>query len=263
MKRALLVACIMGTCGLASAESNVCDYSTDFNINIDEQSVLFEKNNGDRFEFKNDQLFINGNSIELSAQQRRASSKLESGARAMVPKVAVVAVEGAELGIKAATMVMTTLFSDDPKAQEELMVPIEAIGERIKQNISKTQLNTEALERSFDEAFDEEFEKMLELAITKYSGKIVGNILTTVFSGDGEELKDLEFRMENLEQDIENYVEQHAAELERKAEALCEDMAELDVFDTQLESVDGYPQKGLFSKNTGKGFKFSSISFLD
>lgn len=260
MKQILIAAAILGTSCLASADSELCNFSTDYNIDINQQRVQFNQSNGDSFEFKGDQLWINGKLVDLSQQQTEASLNLQQGARAMVPKIAEIAIEGAELGIKVATMVLTSLFGDDQAMQKDLIKPIEALSDKIKKNMSATQLNTEALEKSFDEAFDDEFEKMLEAAIIKFSGKIAANVLSSIFSGDSEELKDLEFRMENLEKEIELYAEENAKELEIKANLLCQDMAALDKFDTQLESVSGYPENGLFYQDNDNGFNFNHIS---
>jgi len=262
MKKILIAAAILGVSGLANADtqSNVCHFSTDYNIDINEQRVLFNKSDGDSVEFKKGKLLLNGEVVELTAAQAEASMNLQRGARAMVPKIAEIAVEGAELGIKATTMVLTSLFGDDQEMQNDLIKPIEKLSDKIKQNISASKLNTEALEKSFDEAFDNELEKVIETAATKYAGKIVSNVLGSIFSGDSEEMEDLEFRMENLEHDIEEYVEANAKELETKADSLCLDMAELDKFDAQLESVNGYPNDGLFQENDKDGFNVSNFS---
>lgn len=260
MKKTLIAATILGTCSIANAYSSDCSYSTDYNIDINEKRVLFSKEKGDSFEFKGDQLIINGNTVHLTKEQQKTSRGLQAGARAMVPKIAEIAAEGAELGIKATTLVLTSLFDDDPEMRQELLAPIEEISEKVKQNINKTQLNTEALEKSFDAVFDDKFEKVIETAVAKYSSKIVSNVLGSLFSGDKEEIEDLEFRMDNLEQDIEQYVEANATELENKADALCQDLKALDLLDNQLEQVDGYPKDGLFHSDNDGGFNFSGIS---
>jgi len=261
---AVALTALMGTSSSVIAHNDVCNYSTDYNINIDEKSVVFSKNNGDKFEFIDNKLLINGDPVVLTDEQREASAALEKNARAMVPQIAEIAVEGAELGLKATTIVMTSLFGeDDPAIQEEIIAPIEALTEKIKANITTTSFNSQTLEKSFDEAFDEEFEQMIETVVTKHSGKLVSNVLAAVFSGDGEEMEDFSFRMETLERDIDTYVEANAADLEVKAEALCADIAALDKWDNLLESVDGYPAGGLIEKDGNQGFRFSGLNFGD
>lgn len=260
MKKILIASIILLNCGSAMAESNVCNYSMDYNIDINDERVLFNKKSGESYAFKGDQLWINGDLVSLNAKQAKASENLQLSARAMVPKIAEIAIEGAELGVKATSLVLTSLFGNDPDIHRDLLDPINDITQRIKQNISATKLNTENLEKSFDEVFDQEFENMIEKAAGKYSGKFFSNVINSIFSGDSEELKDFEFRMENLGRDIEDYVEANSEKLELKANALCEDMAILDQFDTHLETVNGYPKHGILKQNSDKGFNLSSIS---
>ncbi|WP_444996233.1 DUF2884 family protein [Aliikangiella sp. IMCC44359] len=260
MKKTLITIALIGVANIVSAESEVCRYSTEYNVDIDANRVLFSRTNGERYEFAGDKLLINNKGVELTKAQKEASLSLQKKAREMVPQIAEVAIEGAELGIKTATMVITSLFGDDKAAQTDLIKPIEVAVDKIKTNITKTQLNVEAVEKVIEDGFDEEFEQVLETAITKYSGKIVGNVLSSVFSGDSEELKDLEFRMENLEHDIEQYVEVNAKELEEKANLLCSEMVAMDSYDSVLESVDGYPKGGLFFKGEPKDYKFKGLN---
>jgi hypothetical protein len=247
---------------LTLADSKACNFSTDYNIDINDERVVFSQTDGDSFEFKPDQLLVNGESVKLNHEQSHAATKLHNGARAMLPKIAEIAVEGAELGVKATTMVLTSLFGDDDEVmQKDLIQPIEALSLKIKQNINQNQLNTEALETSFEQAFDQEFENMIANAASKYSGKLLSNVMDMIFSADSEELKDFEFRMENLEKEMEEYVEANAKQIEVKAKALCQDMVDLEQFDRTLQSVAGYPAKGLFNNNGDSGFKLSDLSF--
>ena len=262
MKKTLIATAILGMSTIAQADSNVCQFSTDYDINIDEKSVIFKKEGAETIEFKGETLLINGEAVRLSEQEKQASLALQSGARAMVPKIAKIAVEGAELGIKASTMVLSSLFGNDPDMHKDLIAPIEKISETIQANINETTMNTAELEKAFEDAFDEEFEQMIETAATKYSGKIVGNVLAAVFSGDEEEIKDLEFRMENLERDIEKYVESNAEELEKQADSLCLEVAALEKFDSALEKVEGYPSEGVIQAD-GDGLNIKGFTWSD
>ena len=246
--------------GNVSAETDVCNFSTDYNIEINDERLIFSQTDGDKFEFIDDQLRINGKLAELTPSQLKTSLQFQSEVRVTVANIALIAVEGAELGLKAATIALTALFGDDEQMQQDLLEPIAAVSEKIKANISATRLNTEALEKSLDQAFDDELEQVVETAVTKYSGKILGGLMRSIFSDDKEELNDLEFRMENLERDIETYVEANAQALEAKADALCADLVKLDKLDAEMEAVSGYPEGGLFRATDGGGFKISNLT---
>lgn len=243
------------------AKSEVCDYSTDFNIKVNQQSVVFSKTDGKRLEFIDDYILIDGQKASLNSEQRKAAKQIHLRTKEMVPRVAEIAIEGAEIGLKAATIAVTTLFGGDEEAHKDLIAPLEKLSEKIKSNVSSEYLYTEKLESSIEQTFDQEFEQLVETAVKKHAGKMVGNILASIFSGDSEEIKDLEFRAENMERDIENYVEKHAADLEEKAEALCDDMQGVAEIDKQLMSVKGYPKEGLIQKGKKSGIKLNGFNF--
>ncbi len=259
MRKVMLTTLLCGVISGVAAESNVCHYSTDYNINVVENGVIFSKSSGEKLEFAGNNLLINNKQVGLDDKQIKASVAFEKNARQMVPQIAEIAVDGMELGLKTTSMVMAQLFADDVQVQKDLIQPIERLSLKLKQNINHEFVNVEALETSIEKAFDEEFAQLIETAVTKYSGKIMGNVLSSVLSGDSEELEDLEFRMENLEHNIEKYVEDNAGGLKVRAEQLCDQVAELDKLDETLRGVEGYPKEGLIQKNSKKGFKFSTL----
>ncbi len=266
MNKTTIAILLSGTIGLAGmiggakAHSNECDFSVNYNINIDEQQIRFDKKAGDKIVFDGDELMINGKSVSLTDMQLQNSQEFQRRTRAMVPKIAQIAIEGAEIGVNAATIALTGLFGDGKDVQRDLIEPIEAISAKIKANISETSLNTEALEESFEKDFEDEIEKLVETAIGKYSGRMVSQIIGSIFSGDEEDTKDFEFRMENMEHDIERYVKNHAEALEEKADELCVDLKAIAKLDEQLEEVDGYPKDGIIQEDSDHGFKVSGLS---
>ena len=261
MKKTMIALLLAGVVSGVSAHSDVCDYSVDYNINIDGKQLSFDKKSGDSIVFEGDELTINGKSISLTAEQLQVSRDLQTQTRAVVPKIAYIAVEGAELGVKAATIALTGLFGDGDDVHRDLIEPIEAISTKIKANISETSLNTQELEKSFDQDFEDEIEKLVETAISKYSGRMVSQIISSIFSGDEEDVKDFEFRMENMEHDIERYVEANAKAIEEKADELCVDLKAIAELDEQLEAVDGYPKDGIIQEGSDHGFRISGLSF--
>lgn len=263
MNKLLIATALAVISSTATADSGICNFSTNYSVDINDKQVTFEQPDGKAFVFIDDNLLIDGKPAVLSEEQHHASRQIQLGTRKMLPQIADIAIEGAELGVKATSIVITALMGDDETARQEILKPIEKINEKLKQNISETHLDTAALDKAFNETFDQELESTIEKAATKYSGKMIGNIFSAIFSGDSEELADFEFRMETLERDIETYVESNAEELEKKADALGLDLAELEKFDQQLEGVAGYPENGLFNTNEGKGCHFKSISFKD
>ena len=242
----------------AFANGAECHFSVSHDIEIVGQNLVFRKNN-QKLTFTPDQLFINGESASLTTAQLAASKELYRDTLTLVPKVSEIAIEGAELGIKAATMVVTSLFGAEQDVHKDLIEPIEALSQKIQDKISANAINTKALHHTLDEEIDQELERLLSRAMSKYAGRMASQLISKIFSGDSEEIEDLEFKMENLEHDIETYVESQAGSLEDKVNALCSDLDRLAEVDAQLESVKGYPVDGLIQVDSKGGFHVSSI----
>ena len=259
-KKSIIVIALTVASLSISAHSNVCKYSINYNIEINQQQIKFDDKNNRSLIFTSDQLLIDGKPAELTEEQLKTSRAFQAETRKILPKVAEIAIEGAEIGVKAVTIVVTALFGADDEVHADLIQPIEAIAAKIKANVSQHSLNTRALEKSFDEEFEQQIESLMSKAISKYSGKIVGQILGSIFSGDSEELEDFEFSMENLEHDIEMYVETHAQALEIKAESLCEDFAIIAKLDKQLEVIEDYPENGVIQIGSRDGLQISGLN---
>lgn len=260
MKKNIVIGLLILLPAAAFGHSNTCDYSMDYNIEIDNKTIRFSDKNNEFLVFSKSGLTINGEAANLTSEQQLAAKRLQDKTRQVVPQIAEIAIEGAELGVKAASLVVAGLFGDDEDIHKDLIKPIESISEKIKANVKAHSLNTLALEASFDESFEKEVEALVSKAISKYSGKFVGQILGSLFSGDEEEMKDFEFRMENLEQDIETYVEGHADQIEKKADSLCESITELARLDKELESVANYPKDGIIKDGDSGHFKVSGMN---
>ena len=203
MNKTLLTMIMTAACMNVTADTNNCDYSLNYDINISDTEVRYSNVAGDNLLFTKNKLIINGNTASLTHQQILSSKHFQSETRKLLPKIAEVAIEGAELGLKAATIAMAALVGDDKSVQNDFIKPIEAITNKVKLNITAKSLNTSTIESLFEKEFEQQIEAMVKKVISQYSGKIISDVIGSIFSGDSEDLKDFEFRMENLEQDIE------------------------------------------------------------
>jgi hypothetical protein len=260
MKNTLLASLLAVSSLSASAHSNQsCEYGLDYNLQINPKSIQFTHPDRETVEFAGNTLVVGGVSLQLSQQQKALTEQFASKTRKVVPKIAEVAVEGAEIGLTAATLAVNALFGEDPQVHQDLIVPIKKISDKIKANINDEMINSKVIEESFDQELEQEIENLVAKALSKYSGKILGQVLSSVFSGDREQMKDFEFRMENLEYDIERYVESQASALETKAEVICEEIKILSDIDQKLTKASGYPAAGLITLGNDHSSKLSRI----
>lgn len=251
--------------GSQSYSSDQCEYSVDYNVKIDDQLIQLTHPKNKSITFMQGKLLIDGKSVALSSEQAEASKAFQAKTRVLVPKVADIAIEGAELGIKAATMVITALGGATQAEQKELLEPLNKISEKIRANINHKTFNNKTLSDSFDEDIEEEIAQFVAKAIRTFSGRMIGQLMGAIFSGDkeSEEMKDFEFRMESLEHDIETYVESNAKVLEAKAGALCVELEQLAEIDLVLETVSGYPKNGVIQEGKGHNFRINRFSLSE
>ena len=261
MKTILLASVVALSSMSVSADNNSCEFSLDYNVNINDTSIQFTNDKEEKIVFTADKLVVDGESLDMSSEQRKASADFQKRTRILVPRIAEVAVEGAEIGLKAATLAVTALFGEDDEVHKDLILPIEKISDKIKSNINEKMINANTLENSMEQELEQEVENLVAKAMSKYSGKILTQVLGSIFSQDDEEMKDFEFRMENLEHDIETYVDSQAKDLEKKADKICDDVKILSDLDKQLMAVKGYPEKGLILEGESEGMHISHISF--
>ncbi|MDE0757939.1 MAG: DUF2884 family protein, partial [Pseudomonadales bacterium] len=93
---------------------------------------------------------------------------------------------------------------------------------------------------------DKEFELLLSTAFGHYT-EAIGDIVAGLFSSEGTSIKDLAVRLEDMGEELQSYVDASAHDIRADAELLCQDFAQLDLYDDQLLDLVGYPRQGLIS----------------
>ncbi len=210
-----------------------------FDIEIDEREVSISKESKEILLIDDsNQLFIHGKKQSLNTEQEQLVTEMGDGYRNLLPAIAAVAAEGAEIGVKAATMTLNALFVDDPEFNGQMLKKLDGISETIKENINATQFNGTLISHdSLGDKLDNEIGALVEEAVSKASAKTILTAVSQVFSGDEEELNDLEFRMEMFSADMEAEIEASAVHLELEAERLCLEVANLDLIETKLQAA--------------------------
>ena len=259
MKKTGVVILLLSSCMVASADSSVCHFSSQYNIEVDENRVMFRKQGGSRYEFQRGNLVINDQQIKLAPGQQDSVTGIYETTRQLIPKLADIAAEAAELALKTTTVVLTTFFGGDEEIYQELVRPIEVLADKIRENITADHFNAEALDRSFEATFDKEFELMVSRAIDHYTQDLSG-IAVNIFSGEAGNIEDLAVRLENMGEQLESYVEANVHDITTQAELLCQDFAQLDLYDDQLLDLEGYPRQGLIHSGERGESQVSAIN---
>ncbi len=221
----------------AHAKLQSCDFNLPYDIDIERQEVKLSTNDRELMRIdENNRLYLDEHLQSLNAEQQKLVEQMGNEYRALVPSIAKIAGEAAEIGIKAASLTLSALFVDDPTFSDSITTKLDGISEKIEAHVNSKHLSGNLLsEGELDSALEADLEAVIEEAVSKASGKVVVNVLAKIFSGDPEEMNDLEFRMEMFEKDMEAQVEKEAVKLEASAEELCQRVAELDKVEEKLQ----------------------------
>jgi hypothetical protein len=223
---AVALALPLGALPLGAQASRPDDYescatTSDYALRLADGWSTFTAESGSRIVRIGDgRLTIDGRNVALSPADRARVAEYHRTIQAMVPEVKDIAVEAIGIAFTAIEKVAATFADGDTlqSTMHRLAVKHEAAIDRIVASFE---------ERAFSDA---EFERLIEDTVAdvvpEVAGLAAGAAMRAAFSGG--DTSALEKRVESLEKTIEQEVEQRARSLEKRAEALCGRMHDLD-----------------------------------
>ncbi|KQZ59568.1 MULTISPECIES: DUF2884 family protein [unclassified Lysobacter] len=230
--RLLALAVLALSCGAAWADEIECNVQSDYELTLNERSVIFTRDTGTpkAIVMRQGRLFVDDKWLSLSAADSRRIADFEQQTRAAMPEAQRIGREAAEIAFTALGEVAAGFSSDPKTARAKLDKARAQIDARLARSVTPTHFNGDDLGEGIGEAVGE--------VIPSLIGDIVGGAIGAAFSGDETRLK----RLENLDAQVEAKVKPRADALEVRAESLCRRMVELDRLDNELEvRVDGKP----------------------
>lgn len=210
-----------------------CATTSDYALRLADGWSTFTAEKGSRIVRIGDgRLTIDGREIALSPADRARIAEYHRTLQAIVPEVKDIAVEAIGIAFTAIEKVAAT-FADGESLQatmHRLAVKQEAAIDRVIESFDR---------RAFNDA---EFERLIEETVADFvpevAGLAAGAAMRAAFSGG--DTSALEARVASLEKTIEQEVEVRARSLEKRAEALCGTMHDLDrIEEAWAVTVDG------------------------
>lgn len=246
MSRSLFVAISLGLAALVSghvahAKVHGCSIDSHYGLNLSATALDFtpdESHGHAKVRIAGDRLYVDGKEVALSSEDRRRIGDFDHQVRALVPQVRAIAIDAVGIAFEAVTRVAET-FADD-----------EAEASKMRSRLAETRatfnakLDAELANRPFDDkVLEETVERAVKDIVPIVVGDIVGKAIKVALSGDEAAAKRLEQRADQLDRTIEREVEGRAKELEKRAEAFCSDLRELDRLEDGLayRQPDGKP----------------------
>ena len=233
------------------ASDDACSFSFDHDLSVINNDITISQTNSNKvFIDFNNQLFINDQIQALTPEQQRLVDDYADNIRLLIPEVTAIAVEGVSLGIDAASLALGTLLGEGDPDYLEFVQNVQDLGDKIVAKLDANNFDSRELERAFEEDFEREIETFVEQTINDLTPRLMAKVMTAALT-DGGGMSDFEMRAENLEADIEAFVEPRAQLLEQRAEELCAIVQTLDTIETDL--VNSGLEKMDLIKADGKG----------
>ncbi|HJW47145.1 MAG TPA: DUF2884 family protein [Lysobacter sp.] len=235
MRQLLAFALLSLACSSAvAAEGNNlhCDVESDYDLTLNERSLILTRATGAprAIVMRQGRLFVDDAWVTLSAADSRRIADFEKGMRATMPLAQAIGRDAVDIAFTALGEVAAGFSSNPKDTQAQLARARSQLDTRLARAVTANRFDDEQLAQAIGEAVKD--------VVPSLIGDIVGGAIAAAFTGDPTRLK----RMENLDAQIEAQVKPRAEALERRAEALCEQMVALDRLDNALEyRHDGQP----------------------
>lgn len=220
------------TCAFAllagSAHANQCNFELDADLTITPDRIVIDDDRLGSVEITDDEaLSVDGESVVLDADQRAAVSAYAEQVRAVVPAVVDTALEGAEIGISAASEVLSVFLGDE--IPESIVAGLAEAREEVRARVGSEDevwyVHRGGIHAG--EGTADPIEPIIERAVSKSVGAMLIAAGESLQSGDGtfvERMEAFGARMERMGEEIEDKVESRVADIEAQADVLCAEM---------------------------------------
>ncbi len=199
--------------------------------NESKDQTLYRINEGSK-------LFVGNKKLALTAKQKTLVKQYDGKIRQLVPQVKSVAIEGVDLAIDGVNLAFNGLLGEGNAVGADLTKELNLIRDQVTSNLTienGISVGVDGLES--EELLGKDFEQRIESAVEKAVLNSMGSILMAVvqqmMAGDEGSF---ETRMEDFGNTIEHEMTTRSDQIEAKAQALCLNIAKLDVLEEKLKA---------------------------
>ena len=225
-----------------TAMAHQCDINLDGNMKlVDNNLTVLTKDKDEILIDQYYQLYVNGQTISLDADQQQWVEDYYSGIHSAVPQVAEITHEAIGLASEAVTHVFGELLGSDASDIQDLTDKLAEIDREIQYNFyaedGSIRLDSASFEDGdfFGERWEAEFEEAVEELVFNSMGRLMIALGTEMLMSGGDS-DAFEQRMENFAHDLESKMEARGEELELKADALCMQLVSVDEAENKLSA---------------------------
>ena len=185
-------------------------------------------------------LLVDNQNIELSDAQQAMVQKYDEKIRHLVPQVRNIAIEGVDLAVEGVNLAFNALLGEGNNVAADLTKELTLIREDVVTKLSienGISVGIDGLES--DQLLGKDFDKRIESAVEKTVLNSMGSILIAMgkhmMTAKGDE-ESFDSRMEKFSESIEHEMTERTAVIEKKAYAICVNIAMVDEIEEQLKA---------------------------
>lgn len=244
--RISMLAAVIGTALLTTSayahDDNNCDVNLDGQLKYNHGVMTVTMDNGDVFSidaYRNASL--NGEDLALTGAQQVWVDQYYDNINEAVPVTVDIAMEGIEIANKAVIGAFTELLGEDDSLVDEFDGFFTDLRQEVSTNLyasdGSIQFDSAHFDNDWmDNKWEQEFEQKVESLMERSIGKLLMSIGSQMLTS-GEGLDGFEARMERFGEQIEQTVEADTAEIEAKADYLCQILVRADEAENHLSEA--------------------------
>ena len=216
-----------------------CDIRLRYGVLITAEHIRFIEGHITKVQINNDQqLFINGQWIQLQPHEQVLLQKFSRGLRQEVPQIVAIAMEGAEIGLNALDQLIAGIAQGNQNGWLEQ--EFAAMRARFKQKFNHIDDKFYIAPQSLDKLssfFQQELGQEIKTVVTRSLGAVMTALADAINSNRGEfeqNVVDVSEQLTMLEQQIDQQLQAKSHVLQQKAQQFCYRLTELDRTEREL-----------------------------
>lgn len=213
------------------SQTQLCDYALGYDLAVAPGDVRLSSP-AEHWRIDGDRLYRNDREQALTQDERRQLARYREAVERLVPTVSALAVEGAMLGVEAVTLTLALLGDDEDV--DALSARLAKLSERLRAQFDGRRLPAGGID---DQVLDAKLEAEIEDIASDAALQLTGSISRFVFSAIFNP-SEAEARGAHIERVVERRIEPRAEAIERRAEALCDELRTLDAQERALNRFD-------------------------
>ncbi len=230
------------------ASAQQCSINLNYGVIIDPKHIrIVEKGQTQVQINKAAQLFIRGTEVSLTDEQQILLTNFSTGIRQQVPEIVSIAIEGADIGLKAVNKVVAGLTGENSASQQKVQAKFDELKWRIRARFNQSANNYYIAPQDlndFDEMFTGEFEQEIEAMISTSIGSILEAVGQSMLTDSNESeyggearITTFDDRLTSISKGLELEVSERAKALDEKVALFCQQLTHLNSIEAQLHQA--------------------------